>query len=96
MPGIHSLYKPKRGRNKRQSEPTEASLPDVPTPVSECPAAASETAKRVYAVLTAQPQPVDALAVAAEMPIPTLLAALTELEMFGCAANSAGQQYMRT
>ena len=88
--------KPKRGRNKRQSEPPEASLPDVPTPASACPAATSETAKRVYAVLTAQPQPVDALAVAAEMPIPTLLAALTELEMFGCAANSAGQQYMRT
>ena len=61
-----------------------------------CPDGASETAKRVYAVLTAEAQPVDTLAVAADMPIPMLLAALTELEMFGCAVNSAGQQYKRS
>ena len=60
-----------------------------------CPAGASEAAKRVYEVLTAQPQPVDLLAEKTAMPIAALLAALTELEMFGCAVNSAGQQYMR-
>ena len=27
--------------------------------------------------------------------LPALLAALTELEMLGCACNSAGQQYAR-
>ena len=38
---------------------------------------------------------VDLLAEKTAMPIAALLAALTELEMFGCAVNSAGQQYMR-
>ena len=61
-----------------------------------CPDGASEAAKTVYDVLTAQPQPVDLLAEKANMSIPVLLAALTELEMFGCATNSAGQQYQRT
>jgi len=28
--------------------------------------------------------------------VATLLAALTELEMYGCAENGAGQQYKRT
>ena len=60
-----------------------------------CPDGASDAAQKVYAVLTETPQPVDVLAVSAKMPISTLLAALTELEMFGCAANSAGQQYKR-
>ena len=65
----------------------------MPTVPVSCPPQASAAAQGVYAVLTAQPQPVDLLAQAAAMPIPALLAALTELEMFGCAENSAGQQY---
>lgn len=85
---------------KRASrEHKEAEIPfvdTVVTPMVACPDGASETAKRVYAVLTADPQPVDILATAADMPIPMLLAALTELEMFGCAVNSAGQQYKRS
>lgn len=85
----------KRERKKSRHEdavppPAEASVPS-----SVCPDGAGETAKRVYAVLSAQPQPVDLLAEKADMPIPALLAALTELEMFGCVANSAGQQYKR-
>ena len=60
-----------------------------------CPDCASIEAKRVYDQLTDQPQPVDMLAQETELSIPVLLAALTELEMFGCAENSAGQQYKR-
>ena len=89
--------KPKRERKKRRAESVEDTPPPpVLVPSSECPAGASDTARRVFAALTAHPQPVDLLAEKAELPIPVLLAALTELEMFGCAANSAGQQYMRT
>ena len=99
---------PKAEKKKREKaknpkrvsrEHKEAEIPfvdTVVTPMVACPDGASETAKRVYAVLTADPQPVDILATAADMPIPMLLAALTELEMFGCAVNSAGQQYKRS
>ena len=87
--------KPKRA--SREHKEAEITFVDTAvTPMVACPDGASETAKRVYAVLTAEPQPVDVLAGAADMPIPMLLAALTELEMFGCAVNSAGQQYKRS
>lgn len=87
--------KPKRASHKHKE--AEVTFVDTAaTPMVACPDGASETAKRVYAVLTAEPQPVDMLATAADMPIPMLLAALTELEMFGCAVNSAGQQYKRS
>lgn len=84
--------KPKRlsRRNKEAVEEISAATVAV-----ACPEGASPAAKSVYAVLTTQPQPVDLLAEKANMPIPALLVALTELEMFGCAANSAGQQYQR-
>lgn len=83
--------------SRRKKETIDATAEEVAVVASAvCPDGASEGAKKVYTVLTAQPQPVDLLAEKAEMSIPMLLAALTELEMFGCAANSAGQQYMRT
>ena len=81
--------------SRRRNATTEASLVEASKPTKSCPDEAGEAAKRVYAALTDTPQPVDVLAAVTEMPIPSLLAALTELEMFGCAANSAGQQYMR-
>lgn len=91
--------KPKREKKQkrilRRKKTEEASVAAVAEVSTACPDGASEMAKKVYAVLTSQPQPVDLLAEKAGMAIPTLLAALTELEMFGCAANSAGQQYMR-
>lgn len=87
--------KPRRtSRNKKSEVGTPATR--VTAASTACLDGASDAAKRVYEVLTTQPQPVDLLAEKAEMPIPVLLAALTELEMFGCAANSAGQQYMRS
>ena len=87
--------KQKRTSRRKKSEATVAVAEPASVSVA-CPEGASEAAKRVYEVLTSQPQPVDLLADKAGMPIPALLAALTELEMFGCAANSAGQQYMRS
>lgn len=87
----------KTGKSKRASRRKEEAdgTPSVAPAAVACPDGAGEAAKKVYAVLTAQPQPVDLLAEKAQMPIPALLAALTELEMFGCAVNSAGQQYQR-
>lgn len=88
--------KPKKAKRSRKEDVAAVSPADVPVTLAvACPDGASAAAKSVYDVLTPQPQPVDLLAEKVGMPIPMLLAALTELEMFGCAANSAGQQYQR-
>ena len=91
--------KPKEKRYNKKLPKNPESVPDPAVvgtpPMATCPDCASAEAKRVYERLTAQPQPVDILAQVTEMPIPVLLAALTELEMFGCVENSAGQQYKR-
>ena len=95
--------KPKREKTKktkrmsrRKKETEKTPVSDIPSTLAvACPDGASATAKQVYEVLTSNPQPVDLLADKAGLPIPALLAALTELEMFGCVANSAGQQYQR-
>ncbi len=82
---------PRRFRREKAAEP-----PMPPAEVTTvCPVGASAAAVRVFETLTADPRPVDELALQTALPIPTVLAALTELEMFGCAANSAGQQYRR-
>ncbi len=83
----------KKPRTK-QAIPVEPSITAAPSP-AECPDTASAAAKQVYACLTEQPRPVDDLAAETGLPIPALLGALTELEMFGCAANAAGQQYYK-
>ncbi len=82
-----------RVHRPKQARPS----PTVVTPSAPAtlPEDASAQAKQVYAVLTATPQPVDELAEQCALPIPSLLVALTELEICGCAANSAGQQYYR-
>jgi DNA processing protein len=88
--------KKQRRTSRRKKDATEVSAADTSAVMAvACPDSASDMAKRVYAVLSSDPQPVDLLADKAGLTIPVLLAALTELEMFGCAANSAGQQYKR-
>ena len=92
--------KEKKARLKRTKKAdSKASIPtEEVAPVSSvaCPEAASAAAHAVYEVLSDGFTPVDELAAAAQMPIPALLAALTELEMYGCAVNGAGQQYKRS
>ena len=93
--------KDKKVRSKRTKK-VEKALRDNPVEEIgavqsvECPDSASAAAQTVYSVLSDRFVPVDELAAAAKMPIPTLLAALTELEMYGCAVNGAGQQYKRS
>ncbi len=85
----------RRPTKKKKTKPVEEAKPATPV-VSTCPVEASADAQAVFAALTTLPQPVDLLADVTALPMPRLLAALTELEMLGCAANSAGQQYKRT
>lgn len=84
----------KKPRRKRKEKPSAE--PMVSSPPTPCPDAVSPAARQVYEVLTDRFVPVDELAAAANMPVAALLAALTELEMFGCAENGAGQQYKRS
>lgn len=87
---------------RRRRKPAVKKEKPIPPPEPEvtdtvvCPDTATPAARQVYAALTDTLQPVDDLALAADLPIPAVLAALTELEMYGCAVNSAGQQYKRT
>ena len=89
--------KPRHKRTRSKPEPKPAPSADPIAAVSvACPDTASAAAQKVYAALTDRFTPVDELAMAADMPVAALLAALTELEMYGCAENGAGQQYKRT
>lgn len=90
QPATKPVAEKKKAKKTASVKPLEQTA--VPT---ECPDAASATAKQVYACLTDHPLGVDDLAQKTGMPIPALLGALTELEMFGCAANTAGQQYYK-
>ena len=87
--------KPRRKRIRRERKTSVATEPTDSASVA-CPETASAEAQQVYAVLTDRFVPVDDLAAAANMPIAALLVALTELEMYGCAENGAGQQYKRS
>ena len=89
--------KPRRKRMRSKPEPKPAPLVEpIATASVACPDTASAAAQRVYAALTDRFTPADELAAVTDMPVATLLAALTELEMYGCAENGAGQQYKRT
>ena len=92
---VQKKEKPRRKRTRRESQPPAETAPTGSVSVA-CPETASAAAQQVYATLTDRFVPVDELAAAANMPIAALLAALTELEMYGCAENGAGQQYKRS
>ena len=88
---------PSAGQTKKQQSPSPSDEKEVvASPASSAkPEGASATALQVYEALHDTPQPVDTLAEITGLPVPALLAALTELEMLGCAANCAAQQYRR-
>jgi predicted Rossmann fold nucleotide-binding protein DprA/Smf involved in DNA uptake len=87
------LFPQLREWETQPKSPEKAPMKKVSTPPP--PAPVSETAAAVLQKLTAEPQPVDEIAAQAALSMPQVLAALTELEMFGCAAIAAGQQYYK-
>lgn len=86
----------KRSRPRGESKPQPAVTKTAPSVSAVCPDTASVAAQQVYAVLNDRFVPVDELAAATALPVAAVLAALTELEMYGCAENGAGQQYKRS
>ena len=86
----------KRSRPRGESKPQPTVTKTALSVSAVCPDTASAAAQQVYAVLNDRFVPVDELAAATALPVAAVLAALTELEMYGCAENGAGQQYKRS
>lgn len=59
------------------------------------PAGASDAAKKVFAVLRETPAQIDEISEATALPVQACLAALTELELYGCAALTQGKKYRK-
>lgn len=78
------------GRAARREKPKTA----APTGRT-CPDYLSSDAKAVFAGLGESPLPVDELAAKCGLPVPRVMAALTELELAGCVSPAAGQMYAR-
>ena len=68
----------------------EEQVPSVP-----CPESASAEAKQVYERLTTQPMTAEELCVCTGIPVGTLFASLTELELLGCVRSYPGKRYSR-
>lgn len=75
-------------RTERRPEPPAAGEKPVPLPEG-----ASAQASQVYACLGLAPVSADEIAGKTGLPAGTVLAALTELELLGCARSGAGQSY---
>jgi DNA processing protein len=66
-----------------------------PAAVSVCPEVCSPNAKTVFAALTGEPQSADMIARSCELAIGEIMAAITELELFGAARRAAGNSFSR-
>ena len=85
----------KRARNP--PTPSEPPAPSEPPHASQStlPAGASDAAKKVFTVLRETPAQIDEISEAAALPVQACLAALTELELYGCAALTQGKKYRK-
>lgn len=70
----------------------DSSRPHVATP---CPETASDAAKEVYNALTDTPRTAEELCCMLGMPPGQLFAAMTELELCGCARSYPGKRYSK-
>ena len=93
---------PEKAPEKQRKKPAKAPQSPPPSPAKEekpapvpaaCPDYVSAAARQTYEVLTQQPQPLDDIAARLSLPTNRVLAALTELEIAGCAAGDAGGRY---
>ena len=64
-------------------------------PVGTLPETASQNAKAVYAALGDGERHIDELCETAALSVGDTLAALTELELYGCAALTQGKKYKK-
>lgn len=69
---------------------TETEVADIP-----CPNGVSETARRVYEALSAEPLAAELICERTRLTPGEAFAALTELELYGCVDNHSGKRYTR-
>ena len=67
--------------------------PVIPVPVHKKHIGVSENAKKVYAVITAEPIHIDSVTSASGLPVNRVLQAITELELEGLIASEKGRMY---
>lgn len=77
----------------RRDSPTTEEESDAPP--ASCPDSVAGFARTVYALLEKEPRHIDELAVLCGQPSSLVLAALTQLEIAGCAVGESGQRYRR-
>ncbi len=83
---------------KRKTEPVRVEPPACKEPVSvkrELPESVSDDAKKVYAVFGDSAVHVDDIKRLSELSLPQVLAALTELEMYGFITLESGKNYIK-
>lgn len=71
----------------------EAESPIIPEPVRRTDIDVSDAAKKVYAVITAEPAHIDSIVSASDLPVHIVLQAITELEMEELIAPEKGRMY---
>ena len=91
-PDLPPAPPPKKRRAKKAAAPP-APTPAVPAERPPMPEGLSPLAQQVYGALDAKPKLPDELAAETGRSPSEVLAALTELEISGCAQNFAGRQY---
>ena len=87
-----------RSAERLKTEKDGKAPPDPGAPGSEpkaLPDALSENARTVYRVLAREPKHIDVLSEEAGLPAAACLAALTELELYGCAELTEGRKYRK-
>ncbi len=89
---LRRLFKKRSEKPKKNlsSPPQETKTEEIPLPDG-----ATDTAKAVYAVLSATPKNLDDIADETALPPAAVLTALTELELFGTVQSFAGRQYAK-
>lgn len=87
------MQAPPKQKPVRSAAAGQANFPTRPAQ-SSLPQAASEAAKSVYAVLESACH-IDEISLKTNLPVAACLAALTELELFGCVTGTQGKKYKR-
>lgn len=91
------VKKPQPRKPRATAKAPKTPDPSEPSHTSQStlPAGASDAAKKVFAVLRETPAQIDEISEAAALPVQACLAALTELELYGCAALTQGKKYRK-
>ncbi len=93
---MRQTYEPARGKAPKTAQPAAPETAATPAnSVRELPETASKNAKAVYTALQDGERHIDEIADCTGLSVGECLAALTELELYGCAALTQGKKYKK-